>query len=1425
MDSLRNAIRTQATKLKQWFTDHMSSIFGGQKPLDQPMDQVSEIEFEQLFTLKKVEEKQLKKFTLTQTHYEIIIAPLNKYFNNVESVSILPKIFEAILNVCTDDFEPLDRIIIELECDGLDENIYLHVAHFEDYNIDTLLRQTEFINSSKKFKVDETFKIKITRVSNMQGGARPKHIHATVDRNRMSNSLVSVHVGSNLCLPASLYLGKFRMTHNNKTGEADYRTWKHLVEKQRTTRLEKLISTELLQHGFTVGKMFDLLDIDVLQKRIYTEFQIVVLSALHGNTVISRTPPKKAPGMQEIVVYYSKDHYDLITNLDGYLMKGKYCDVCEKAYKDKNKHRCSGTCPYCFRSNDKCQILNSVFCNDCQRKSRNSECYQIHKEPGKSGVNLCQQLFLCKDCRVFVNLTSVKKGTRHICGQFYCKTCKISAPQDHKCYIQPLKQEKIDENPNYIFFDIETYNDPVLGHVPNLIIAQRSDGTEYRFPPDFTDMKGDVTDMFCKWLFTEQNRGATLIAHNFKGYDGHFILKYMLSNNLKVKIIKRGTKILDLQYRKLKINARDTLNFVSSRLAEFPTTVGIDTISKGEFPHLLNKPENWDKILDFPSPEMYMIESRTDEQRRKFMEWYNAEKADYGGVFDFRSQIVKYCQVDVTVLRECTLKFRKDFIAGTKVDPFKSVTIAAACQRYYRTFHLQKDDVAVISGHGYQANRKTSVEATEWLLWKNSQTGGNIQHGRNGKEFKVGKYFVDGYDPITNTAYEYNGAVFHGCTCCTEPDDTVPFSRITMAQANEKHREKVAYLKKRGLKVEIMWSCDWKKIKVSNQTVSAFLKRTNLQTPLSIKDAFKGGRTNAFKMKHEVKPGETINYADVTSLYPYVNKYAVYPVGHPEFVLSDFKNISGYFGVVKCTVEAPDNLHFPVLPGTYNGKLVFTLCSSCVTQKNQDYCNHKGEQRYLHGTWCTPELNEAIASGYKIINIHEVWHWEHRREGYFADYINNFLKIKMEASGWPVWCETEEDKNVYIRQVAQGERIELDKEKVSSNPGLRAVAKLMLNSFWGKFGMRDNLTKTQFVYEPKKFYRLLQSKANKIHDIHIVTEECVMVTSSHEDEYNEGNNTSNIAIAAFTTCHARLHLLAMMRKLGDRVLYADTDSVIYVSRPGDWEPETGTMLGQWNNQLEVGESHITSFVSLGPKTYAYETNTGRIEIKAKGMTQNGYTENILKKTEDSLERTNTSLNKEKLGELLHNPDLSLPVLYPKQLKRDSKTQAISEVLLTKTLKLVYDKRIILADFSTRPYGERDTIVFSKHSKECGFLSNYYISEFTIENEKWNTVEAFYHAAKYNGKSFIQRGIRTSIRAAATPYEAKLFGSNNGVRSDWNIIKNQVMMEGLFSKFTQSIGLKHRLFATGDQKLVDTDDINNIVGILLMELREELKEIG
>ena len=131
------------------------------------------------------------------------------------------------------------------------------------------------------------------------------------------------------------------------------------------------------------------------------------------------------------------------------------------------------------------------------------------------------------------------------------------------------------------------------------------------------------------------------------------------------------------------------------------------------------------------------------------------------------------------------------------------------------------------------------------------------------------------------------------------------------------------------------------------------------------------------------------------------------------------------------------------------------------------------------------------------------------------------------------------------------------------NAVLKSIDKLMLNSFWGKFGMRDNLCQTEFIYSPKRYFDLMRSKSKVIHDVHIVTEQCVMVTFSIEDDYNEGNDTSNLAIAAITTSYARMRLLTMLRQLGDRVLYFDTDSVIYVSKPGEWEPTLGNVLGDW----------------------------------------------------------------------------------------------------------------------------------------------------------------------------------------------------------------------------------------------------------------------
>ena len=50
------------------------------------------------------------------------------------------------------------------------------------------------------------------------------------------------------------------------------------------------------------------------------------------------------------------------------------------------------------------------------------------------------------------------------------------------------------------------------------------------------------------------------------------------------------------------------------------------------------------------------------------------------------------------------------------------------------------------------------------------------------------------------------------------------------------------------------------------------------------------------------------------------------------------------------------------------------------------------------------------------------------------------------------------------------------------------------------------------------------------------------------DEFEiEGLNT-NVVVAAFVTAHARLHLYNDLQKLDRRVLYFDTDSVIFTQK-------------------------------------------------------------------------------------------------------------------------------------------------------------------------------------------------------------------------------------------------------------------------------------
>ena len=129
---------------------------------------------------------------------------------------------------------------------------------------------------------------------------------------------------------------------------------------------------------------------------------------------------------------------------------------------------------------------------------------------------------------------------------------------------------------------------------------------------------------------------------------------------------------------------------------------------------------------------------------------------------------------------------------------------------------------------------------------------------------------------------------------------------------------------------------------------------------------------------------------------------------------------------------------------------MFPLCKTCADTLNQNPCTHTNEERAILGTWCHVELMKAIEKGYEVLEIHEVWHWEETTDELFKGYVDMYLKIKQEASGYPKHCVTDEQKQHYIDEYYEHEGIRLDPNKIEYNPGLRMLAKLALNSLWGR---------------------------------------------------------------------------------------------------------------------------------------------------------------------------------------------------------------------------------------------------------------------------------------------------------------------------------------------------------------------------------------
>lgn len=948
-------------------------------------------------------------------------------------------------------------------------------------------------------------------------------------------------------------------------------------------------------------------------------------------------------------------HFNFIRSPKGYIQRNNYCNFCRKPF-DGVSHFCEYGCKYCGGV-EQCQHNENtdqyIDCDACERTFPNINCYEYHLNT--KSQKYCGKLKICEKCG---NSYNPKKS--HKCFLRKCIRCyQEYRTTPHYCSIKPLNKDKLQEqdkeNKFIVCFDIEATRveqDYGIKHVPNLLIAHvycdhcHDNDTKTKKCDTFCGENGcdscekgifdacshcykdhyqfdgtDCVKKFGNFLYEDLAiRGEAdksklfVFAHNFKGYDGHFIFQDLFSRKFKdqPQITMQGTKIMRLVINNIRF--LDTLCLFPMSLNRLAKSFGLKSV-KGFFPHKFNIPLNYAYRGRIPDIGYFDLGNMKPKQADECRKWHSEWPEDKPWVF--QEELIKYCDNDVKILKQSIMEYRHQFKVITGLDPIsRAFTIAGVALEHFKSEFLPEYTMTCTPLKGYVNNRSKSMKANIWLDFIQRQNNETIH-----REQPIGQYFADGFIPKTKTVFEFLGCHFHGCPICKNKNRDVPkvFDK-TYDQVYEEWNKKLKWYKKYNYNVITIWEHDFDIEKNKNNELKKFYNRKREYYKfiedngnINIEDAFFGGRVEPFVLNQDFDSvSEWAKYYDVTSLYPYVMVNRKFAPGIPRYITEwEDDSIDKYFGFIRCTVLAPEDLYIPVLPVKHNDKLYFPLCVKCIESKCKS-CPHTDEERQMTGTWFSEELKKAVEKGYQIIKIHQILHYDYVTEDLFKDYIRKWLKMKTEASGWPSHCKDEESKRAFIEEFERREKIKLDYDKIEFNPGLRAIAKLMLNSLWGKFAQKPNQPQTQLITEHVEFDKIINDSKYQIKGITEIDDDTMLVNYKFVDDSYDKTGGRNKAIAAQVTAWARLKLYDIMDKIEEseqgRVMYCDTDSVVFRHREGWSKPQLADYLGDMTDEIagEYGEgSKIASFCSTGPKSYGYEVQLpdGKRtqQIKCKGI--------------------------------------------------------------------------------------------------------------------------------------------------------------------------------------------------------------------------------
>lgn len=242
-----------------------------------------------------------------------------------------------------------------------------------------------------------------------------------------------------------------------------------------------------------------------------------------------------------------------------------------------------------------------------------------------------------------------------------------------------------------------------------------------------------------------------------------------------------------------------------------------------------------------------------------------------------------------------------------------------------------------------------------------------------------------------------------------------------------------------------------------------------------LRQSYKGGFTYV-NPKFQDKILESGVVLDVNSLYPSVMYNYPLPYGEPIYYEGEYKKdeiYNGFIHMFRCNFEIKDG-YLPTIQLKNN--MSFKPTEYVTSSDNVDV------------TLCLTSIDyDLFMKHYDVYNVEHFGGWKFKTtDKLFKPYIEKWIKIKEQAT-------------------------------IDGNEGLRTIAKLMLNSLYGKFALNP----------------IVRSK-NPVFDEGLV-------------KYNMGEDEERdpvyVPVASFITSYARMITISSAQKNYDRFIYADTDSL------------------------------------------------------------------------------------------------------------------------------------------------------------------------------------------------------------------------------------------------------------------------------------------